>query len=157
MNGVEGRSAEGAAATDVVLGVLRVNGLLVVAGDGLAAPSRLTSARWQVLGAIALSGRPMTVPQIARRMGLARQSVQVSMNRLVDDGLVEPEENDDHRRSPLFGLTELGRASYADVDRRQVGWINELSAGLSLGELAAATRVLSELADRLAAATNERK
>ena len=114
-----------------------MNGLLVAAGDRL-------------LGAIALAGRPLTVPQIARRMGLSRQSVQVSVNRLVDDGLVEAEENDDHQRSPLFRLTKLGTASYAEVDRRQMRWINELAAGLPLVELAVATRVLTELADRLA-------
>jgi len=156
----EPRSAEGAAATDIVLGVLRMNGLMVAAGDRLAAPSRLTAARWQVLGAIALARRPMTVPRIARRMGLSRQSVQVSVNRLVDDGLIEAEENDDHQRSPLFRLTKLGTASYAEVDRRQVRWINELAAGLPLVELAATTRVLTELADRLATtarAMNERE
>jgi DNA-binding IclR family transcriptional regulator len=37
----------------------------------------------QVLGAIALAQRPLTVPQIARRMGLTRQSVHTTVHRLV--------------------------------------------------------------------------
>ena len=50
-------------------------------GNRLGAGAGLTSARWQVLAALALAGRPLTVAQIARTMGLSRQSVQ----RLVDE------------------------------------------------------------------------
>src|SRR5215469_15393861 len=52
------RTAEGNAATAVVLEILRVNGLLFAAGSQLAEQERLTAARWQVLGAVALAGRP---------------------------------------------------------------------------------------------------
>jgi DNA-binding MarR family transcriptional regulator len=142
-------TAEGEAATDVVLRTFRANGLLLAAGDGLAADEGLTSARWQVLGAIALAGRPLTVPAIARRMGLTRQSVQASVNRLRDEGLVEREENPGHRRSSLIRLTDLGTAKYEAVQRLQVGWINELAAGLEVSELATTARVLEELATRL--------
>src|SRR6266540_2967932 len=104
------RTPEGQAGTDVVLGVFRTNGFLVAAGDQLAAQEGLTAARWQALGALALANRPLTVPQIARRMGLTRQAVQASVNRLLSEGLVEADENPDHRRSPLMHLTELGNA-----------------------------------------------
>src|SRR5215472_12948028 len=103
------RTAEGDAATAVVLETFRVNGLLLAAGGEIAAREGLTAARWQVLGAVALAGRPLTVPQIARRMGLTRQAVQVSVNQLRAEGLAEARDNLDHRRSPLIGLTELGR------------------------------------------------
>jgi DNA-binding MarR family transcriptional regulator len=98
---------------------------------------------------VALAGRPLTVPQIARRMGLTRQAVQVSVNRLLGDGLAETRENLDHRRSPLIQLTELGRQKYAAIDRRQICWINELAAGLKLSELATAARLLRDLSGRL--------
>ena len=136
-------------ATDVVLRTFRANGLFLAAGDLLAAEEGLTSARWQVLGALALSGRPLTVPQIARRMGLTRQSVQASVNRLRGDALIEADENPDHRRSPLMRLTELGRKKYAGLQRRQVAWVNALAAGLGVSELATTARVLEELSDRL--------
>jgi DNA-binding MarR family transcriptional regulator len=148
------RTAEGDAATQVVLETFRVNGLLLAAGNRLAARERLTAARWQVLGAVALAGRPLTVPQIARRMGLTRQAVQASVNRLLAEALVEARGNLDHRRSPLIALTERGSQKYAAVDQRQVRWINELSAGLKITDLAAAARALRELGDRLE--TNER-
>jgi DNA-binding MarR family transcriptional regulator len=143
------RTQEGEAATDVVLGVFRANGLLLAAGDELAAEKELTSARWQVLGAVSLAERPLTVPQIARRMGLTRQSVQASVNRLAEEGLVEAADNPDHRRSPLIALTDLGRRAYAELDRLQVEWINELSDGIDAAELETAARVLGELSERL--------
>jgi DNA-binding MarR family transcriptional regulator len=143
------RTTEGDLATDVVLETFRVNGLLVAAGNRLAAAEGLTAALWQVLGPVALAGRPLTVPQIARRMGLTRQAVQASVNRLRSEGLVETGENLDHRRSPLIRLTSLGRQKYEALDRRQIRWINELSAGLKLADLAAAARLLRDLGDRL--------
>ena len=143
------RTPEGDAATDVVLRTFRANGVFVVAGDLLAADEGLTAARWQVLGALALAERALTVPQIARRMGLTRQAVQVSVNRLLSDALVETDENPDHRRSPLIRMTDLGKAKYAALERRQISWINELAAGLSLSDLATTARVLHELSSRL--------
>jgi DNA-binding MarR family transcriptional regulator len=154
MTAWQDRTAEGDAATQVVLETFRVNGLLLAAGSRLAAAERLTPARWQVLGAVTLAGRPLTVPQIARRMGLTRQAVQASVNRLLAEALVEARGNLDHRRSPLIALTERGSQKYAAVDQRQARWINELSAGLKITDLAAAARALGELGDRLEA--NER-
>ena len=65
-----------AAITDLVLEVFRLNGRLNASGDALVAKIGLTSARWQVLGAIALKAAPLPVVRIAEAMGLSRQSVQ---------------------------------------------------------------------------------
>jgi DNA-binding MarR family transcriptional regulator len=143
------RTAAGRAATDVVLRVFRANGLLLAAGDELAANEGLTSARWQVLGAIALAEQPLTVPQIAREMGLARQSVHGTVARLAADGLVEGVPNPYHRRSRLVRLTDAGRASYEAMQRRQAAWVNRLSAGLRRSDLEVAAGVLDELCARL--------
>src|SRR5712691_9231039 len=149
MVAMRARTPEGGAATDVVLATFSASGLLRTAGNQLAAEEGLTAARWQVLGAVALAGRPLTVPQIARRMGLTRQAVQASVNRLLAEALVETDENLDHRRSPLIRLTELGAKKYTAVDRRQIRWINELAAELKISDLAAAARLLHDLSDRL--------
>ena len=93
------RTPEGERATQIILSMFRANGLLLGAGDLLTADEGLTSARWQVLGAVTLSERPLTVPQIARRMGLTRQSVHATVKRLVGDGLLELAPNADHRWS----------------------------------------------------------
>jgi DNA-binding MarR family transcriptional regulator len=143
------RTPEGETATQIVLSTFRANGLLLAAGDLLAGDEGLTSARWQVLGAIALADRPVTVPQIARRMGLTRQSVHATVNRLVRDGLVEFEPNADHRRSQLVCLTARGRARYAALDGRQAVWVSRLAEGIGRTDLETTARVLAEFCRRL--------
>jgi DNA-binding MarR family transcriptional regulator len=143
------RTTLGEQATEVVLATFRANGRFLEAGDILSADLGLTSARWQVLGAVELAGHPLTVPQIARRMGLTRQSVHVTVNRLISDGLVELASNADHRRSQLVRLTRLGRARYQTLDRRQMAWVNQLVEGLEHSHLQTTARVLSELSARL--------
>jgi DNA-binding MarR family transcriptional regulator len=143
------RTASGTAATDVILSTFRANGLLLVAGDVLAGKEGLTSARWQVLGAIALAERPLTVPQIARRMGLTRQSVHATVKQLVRQGLVELLPNADHRRSQLVRLTDTGQARYAAIDERQMDWVNRLAAGIAPADLETTARVLDQLCERL--------
>jgi DNA-binding MarR family transcriptional regulator len=145
------RTPAGEAATEVILSIFRANGLLIAGGDLLSGQAGLTSARWQVMGAIALAERPLTVPQIARRMGLTRQSVHATIKRLVADGLVELAPNVDHDRSRLVRLTELGENKYAALDRRQVEWVNRLARGIGRLELDATARVLDELCARLEA------
>jgi len=145
------RTPAGAAATEVILAVFRANGLLLASGDQLSAGEDLTSARWQVLGAIALADRPLTVPQIGRRMGLTRQSVHATVKRLSADGLVELVPNADHRRSRLVRMTELGERRYAAIDRRQIEWANGLARGIGRSDLETAARVLEELCGRLEA------
>jgi DNA-binding MarR family transcriptional regulator len=154
MTVAQAHTPEGDAATEVVLALFRANGLVLAAGHRLAEREGLTAARWQVLGAVALAGRPLTVPQIARRMGLTRQAVQATVDRLLAEALAEARDNLDHHRSPLIALTERGRHTYAAVDQRQIRWINELSAGLQITDLAAAAGVLRELGDRLERASD---
>ncbi|HEV8564154.1 MAG TPA: MarR family winged helix-turn-helix transcriptional regulator [Actinomycetota bacterium] len=137
------------AATEVILWTFRTNGLLLRSGDLLASDEGLSSARWQVLGAIALAGRPLTVPQIARRMGLTRQSVHATVGRLVADDLLQFLPNADHQRSQLVQLTELGRAKYRAMERRQVAWVSRLTEGLGVSNLETTERTLRELCRRL--------
>jgi DNA-binding MarR family transcriptional regulator len=149
------RTPEGEAATRVILSIFRANGLLLAAGDLLAADEGLTAARWQVLGAITLAERPLTVPQIARRMGLTRQSVHATVGRLARDGLLALAPNADHRRSPLVRLTEAGRAAYSAADQRQAAWVNRLAGGIDHSDLKTTARVLDELCRRLEPAEHQ--
>ena len=145
------RTAGGRTATDLILTTFRANGVFLHAGDRLVADAAMTAARWQVLGAIALAERPLTVAQIARRMGLARQSVHTTVRRLVADGLLELAENLDHRRSPLVRMTRTGEAAYEAVDRKQAEWADRLADGIDPADMEAAERVLRELCRRLEA------
>jgi DNA-binding MarR family transcriptional regulator len=117
--------------TSLILEVFRLNGRLLSAGDALVTDLRLTSAKWQVLGAIALGSAPQTVSRIAREMGLTRQAVQRSVNELVADGILELVPNPHHRRAPLVLMTTEGKEVYSRAGERQRPWASALSAGLS--------------------------
>jgi DNA-binding MarR family transcriptional regulator len=148
------RSAEAEALTRVVLSIFRANGLLLDTGNELASSQRLTSATWQVLGAVSLAGVPLTVPQIGRRMGLTRQSVHATARRLVAEGLLSLVPNADHSRSQLVELTPEGRARYAAVDAEQIRWSNAIAATLCRSELETTTRTLDDLCTRLEAGSS---
>jgi DNA-binding MarR family transcriptional regulator len=147
--GRQERTPAGEAATELILSTFRANGLLLEAGDLLSSDEGLTSSRWQVLGAIVLAERPLTVPQIARRMGLTRQSVHATVDRLVRDGLLELAPNEDHRRSALVRLTRRGVTKYQAIDARQAAWVNRLARGIARSEIDTAVRVLGEISRRL--------
>ena len=132
--------------TELVLAVFRLNGTLVEWGDGFSAPEGLTSSRWQMLGALALAGRPLTAPQVAAGMGVTRQGAQKQLNLLVRDGLVETCANPRHKRSPLFAPTERGSRVYAAVERRWNEHVVGISGGFSGAELETAAAVLAGLA-----------
>lgn len=100
------------ALTELALLVFRLNGVLLHWGDALVEPLGLTSARWQMLGAIALAGKPLTAPQVGQAMGVTRQGAQKQLNLLLELGLVASHPNPAHQRSPLYVLTPKGRQLY---------------------------------------------
>lgn len=143
----------GATMTELVLEVFRVNGLLLAAGDRLTRDLHLTSARWQVMGALAEGA--LTAARIARNMGLQRQSVQRLVDVLAAEGIVEFEPNPEHRRAKLVRLTGIGRSKYEAISQIQVRWVNELSKGLDAGEIAATLTLLQTLEERLQRQLND--
>lgn len=134
--------------TDIMLETFRLNGTLLAQGDMLVADLGLTSARWQVLGAIALEGRPITVAQIGRRMGLTRQSVQRVVTDLAAAGFLAFADNPDHKRAKLVGLTDKGEAAYREADKRQTRWSEEIAKAMESDALATSLRVLREIGAR---------
>lgn len=141
----------GAAFTELVLEIFRLNGRLLAAGDRLVAPLGLTSARWQVLGAVAMAERPESVAGLARGMGLNRQGVQRIVDEMQTEGWFAFAPNPQHRRAKLVVLTEGGRDLYDRAASLQVPWAEAIAAGLALDAIAEATRLLRELRDRLSA------
>lgn len=135
--------------TELLLETFRLNGRLLAAGDALVADIGLTSARWQVLGAIALSPVPQPVAHIARNMGLTRQAVQRLANEMERDGLVRFGTNRHHQRAKLVLLTPRGKAAYDAAMKRQAPWARGLAEGLSGKRIEAATATLRALRRRL--------
>lgn len=136
-------TAAGAAFTDLILESFRFSGSLLTAGDQLTRDLGLTSARWQVLGAI--DDGPLPVAQIARNMGLTRQAVQRVANDLAAEGFVAFAPNPDHQRAKLVDLTDKGRAALDEVSRRQTAWANRIAASVDAADLATATAAVRAL------------
>jgi DNA-binding MarR family transcriptional regulator len=151
------RTPAGLAVTELILEVFRLNGRLLVAGDRLVSRLGLTSARWQVLGAVALAERAEPVAWLARSMGLNRQGVQRIVNELVAEGHVTLEPNPHHRRASLVVLTAKGRTAFAAVDRLQTPWVNALAKGLRVEDIAAAKEIIAKLRTRLEDVVSESK
>ncbi|MEU5152976.1 MarR family transcriptional regulator [Glycomyces sp. NPDC021274] len=144
---MEQLSRRGLAVSELAIEVFRANGALLAAGDALARPAGLTSARWQVLGVI--DHAPATVAEVARTMGLRRQSVQQTADALTSDGLAVFVDNPRHRRAKLLDPTEAGRRALAEVERAHAVWADALAAALDPSQIEAATAALRALTNAL--------
>jgi DNA-binding MarR family transcriptional regulator len=131
--------------TTVALAVFHLNGLLISWGDSFGLPHGLTSARWQMLGALALASQPLSAPQIWASMGVTRQGAQKQLNLLAGEGLVEALPNPMHRRSPLYALTVRGTRIYNAIDLRWQQHVQTLSHDFSTADLDVTLRVLAAL------------
>ncbi|WP_050403697.1 MarR family winged helix-turn-helix transcriptional regulator [Bradyrhizobium embrapense] len=143
------RTPAGEALSDLILDLFRLNSLLFTAGDRMVAGLGLTSARWQILGAIVATERPQPVAWLARDLGAARQNVQRIVNDLKRDGLVTFETNPHHRRAQLVVLTDKGQQSFDAAMRLQLPWVNGLADGLPVKDIETVSRVVSTLRSRL--------
>lgn len=132
-----------------MLAVFRVNGRLLEKGDQMVAPLALTSARWQVLGAVSLSGNALSAPQVAEAMGITRQGAQKQLNKLEEEGFLELIPNPRHERSPLYALTKRGSQTISATMSLQDTWASSLASSLSLQDLKNTLQTLNALYERL--------
>lgn len=129
----------------LVADVYELAGASRASSEQIAGELGQTAARWHVMSVVSEDAR--NVPAIARRLGLARQSVQRVVNDLVAAGLVRLEDNPDHRRSPLVLLTRDGRAMLEELFRRSEEARATLldRAGVSATDMDVARRVVRSL------------
>ena len=149
------RTPAGEVLTGLTLDIFRLNNLLLTAGDRLVNGLGLTTARWQILGAIARAAHSEPVAWLARNLGANRQNVQRIVNDLHDQGFVTFEVNPHHRRAQLVVLTERGRKTYDEAMALQAPWVNSVTEGLSLKDLETFKRVLLALREKLEGAGTE--
>ena len=103
-------------------------------------------ARWHLLSVV--SDGPRSVAGAARRLGLARQSVQRVADQLLADGLVRSTSDPADARAPRLVLTATGRRALDELvarsDRERATQLTE--SGLAVDDLREARRVLRLLA-----------
>jgi DNA-binding MarR family transcriptional regulator len=137
------RTPAGDALTELIIPTIRLRALFTTAGEAMAKPAGQTLARWLVLEAVAEA--PRTVAQIARSMGLARQSVQRVADLLERDGLTAYAENPDHRRAQLVRLTPQGGHALHTIQQAQRVWADAVGAEIGEAELRRTRAVLDLL------------
>jgi len=117
--------------TSVVNEVRLLNNRLIELVDELHRESGVTAPQRAVLEFVSRNG-PATVPAIARARGVTRQHIQVIANELLAAGLLEPQPNPAHQRSPNYSLTNEGAEAISAVLLRErdylVGHLDELDA-----------------------------
>jgi DNA-binding MarR family transcriptional regulator len=92
-----------------------------------------------------LESGPKPVAEIARRLRLARQSVQRVADLLERDGLLAYEANPRHRRAKLARLTPAGRKVLRRIQRAQREWANRHGADVGVGDLERAAGLLRRI------------
>lgn len=142
------RTPEAAKLTEILLAISRVRPLLEQLDQRLAASAGLTAAGWQVLSA--LGADKATVPELADRLGRRRQTVQVAVDALVENGHARKEGNPRHARSPNVVATPDGLSAFWDTVERHAAWTNGVGGLFHEAELETAVRFLEQLKGLLA-------
>lgn len=120
--------------------VFRLNGQLLAIGEELARPAGLTASWWLVLGSVLSS--PRSVADIARDIGVTRQSVQRTADILVARNLAEFRANPAHRRAKLLAPTDPARNAIRAIAPAHRSYAEVLVSELGVEE---AERMLGDL------------
>jgi DNA-binding MarR family transcriptional regulator len=127
----------------------KLNRNLVEVARQLTEDLGVTGAQWGVLGALGQAEAPRTIAAAARRMGLARQSVQRVADALVEQGLVKYLPNSADRRTKLAEVTDAGRTLLAELESRQMDWANRTAGDLNQENIKEAMRLVKQIRERI--------
>ncbi|MHB1298687.1 MAG: MarR family winged helix-turn-helix transcriptional regulator [Gemmatimonadaceae bacterium] len=131
----------------LVADVFHLAGLFRRRGEEIAGLAGRTQAEWQLLSAISDGAR--TVPQVARRLGLVRQSVQRTADNLESMSLVRFGPNPDHKKSTLVELTAAGRTALDTINAAAKAFHINVAKQLDARALVLAERFLRKMCDTL--------
>jgi DNA-binding MarR family transcriptional regulator len=133
-------------ATDAMVELIgesfRLHSRLQTTADQMAREVGLTGTRWQVLNAVAQATRPATISDIARWMGLARQSVQQVANSLAEDSLIDYQPNPKHQRASLVVVTRKAAKLLEQLDEQRYTWANTVATTLPADDIRVASETL---------------
>ena len=126
-----------------------LNSRLQNTADQMAQDVGLSGTRWQVLSAVTSATRPATISDIARWMGLARQSVQQVANALAKDGLIAYQPNPKHQRASLVIVTKKATKLLEQLDEKRFAWAREIAATLPVADIKVASEILRAVREEL--------
>ncbi|MGO4852714.1 MarR family winged helix-turn-helix transcriptional regulator [Phaeovulum sp. W22_SRMD_FR3] len=90
-----------------------------------------------------------TVPDIAARLEINRQYVQLMVNETLAGGFVQQRPNPRHKRSRLVALTDPGRELIDGIIARELALMQEIGADLTDEDVATALNVVLAVTGKL--------
>ena len=123
--------------------------------DGLAG-TNLTVRMRAVLEILHKYGE-QTVPELAARLEIQRQYVQIMCNETLASGFIEQRANPRHKRSPILALTNQGSTLIEDILTNEMQIMQEMSEDLSTEDIATALKVVLFVVDGLKKRAGEQK
>jgi DNA-binding MarR family transcriptional regulator len=89
--------------------------------------------------------KSLSVPDIARKYQVTRQHVQVTINNLIEAGLVKALENPQHKRSSLMKLTAKGIKLFASILKNDERAVKAMFSDIPESDLAITRETLESL------------
>jgi DNA-binding MarR family transcriptional regulator len=104
----------------------------------------VTLPRFDLMAQLDRARNAMTLGELSRRMMVTNGNVTGLVDRLVAQGMIcrRPSPND--RRAHLVSLTAEGRKAFRAMARANAGWIAEIFADLSPGDITTLLRLLAK-------------
>ena len=90
-----------------------------------------------------------SVPEIAARLEIKRQYVQIMCNETLASGFVEQRPNPRHKRSPILALTDQGRSLIEEIVSEEMKLMEEVGANVSSEDISTALEVVLAVVDSL--------
>ena len=99
----------------------------------------------------------LTVPEIAARLEIQRQYVQIMCNETLASGFIEQRANPRHKRSPILALTDQGRALIEEIISKEMTLVEEIGEAFSTDDIATALEVILAVTESLKKQVGDRK
>jgi len=87
----------------------------------------------------------LSVPEIAERYQVSRQHVQVTVNSLLDAGILATKVNPRHKRSPLVALSSKGKELFKTIKVRDTKAVEKLFSTVSVKDRRTTRKTLEVL------------
>lgn len=90
-----------------------------------------------------------SVPEIAMKLEIKRQYVQLMVNETLAEGLTVGRTNPRHKRSTMIALTAKGQSVIEGVVMREKRLVEQLGADIDASDIATALQVVEMLLEKL--------
>lgn len=136
---------------DLVTGVIQLANLLMRHLAPVFEKANVTPQQWAILAAVAAAEEPLTLAGLARTMLVSKQNMTGMVARLEELGLIERQADPNDLRSSRLVLTRRGRSVVEKLRPVYDAWQRDLGSDIAERDLAALTRAVDRLIERLQA------